>query len=195
MDLMLSPCMSNCMNEEEDLLTRFARYALRRAALRSAFSASRAVATKPQTTSFAAQWCRGVDAPSIPVLVSSRWLSQTARAASDAEDAADKKNIEEAIQSASEVGSVSTVGEPSAESTRSFDVTGSESPVANDISNPILTDGAALGSDQSRETPYGVFVRNIVFEATDDHLKEAFEKYGEVAHAQIGRDSRGLSKG
>ena len=45
------------------------------------------------------------------------------------------------------------------------------------------------------ETDFGLFVRNIVFEATEVQLKEIFGKYGEVAHAAIGRDSRGLSRG
>ena len=45
------------------------------------------------------------------------------------------------------------------------------------------------------ETDFGLFVRNIVFEATEVQLQEIFGKYGEVAHAAIGRDSRGLSRG
>ena len=115
--------------------------------------------------------------------------------ASDAEDAADKKTIDEAIQSVCEVGSVSSVGEPSAEEIQSSDATSSNSLAANDISNPVLTDGAPRGRDRSKETPYGLFVRNMVFEANESHLKDAFEKYGEVTHTAIARDQRGLSKG
>ncbi|KAL2256416.1 hypothetical protein VTK26DRAFT_1718 [Humicola hyalothermophila] len=39
------------------------------------------------------------------------------------------------------------------------------------------------------------FIRNIVFEITEEHLKKAFEKYGPVEEALVVRDPRGLSKG
>jgi len=41
----------------------------------------------------------------------------------------------------------------------------------------------------------GVFVRNLIFDATDKHLWTAFEKYGEILDAHVARDARGLSKG
>lgn len=44
-------------------------------------------------------------------------------------------------------------------------------------------------------TPYGVFVRNLVFDASDANLVEAFEHYGTVKHSAIARDPRGMSKG
>ncbi|CAK7232161.1 hypothetical protein SCUCBS95973_008166 [Sporothrix curviconia] len=45
------------------------------------------------------------------------------------------------------------------------------------------------------ETPYGVYIRNIVFDATEAHLKEAFEHYGPVSRCVIARDARGMSRG
>ncbi|KAK0730751.1 hypothetical protein B0H67DRAFT_48842 [Lasiosphaeris hirsuta] len=48
---------------------------------------------------------------------------------------------------------------------------------------------------QQSTTPYACFVRNLIFDATEEHLKTAFEKYGEVVQAHIVRDPRGLSKG
>ncbi len=44
-------------------------------------------------------------------------------------------------------------------------------------------------------TEHAAFVRNLIFDATEEHLKTAFEKYGEVVGAYIHRDPRGLSKG
>jgi nucleolin len=41
----------------------------------------------------------------------------------------------------------------------------------------------------------GVFVRNLIFDATDKHLVAAFEKFGKVVDAHVARDARGLSKG
>lgn len=34
-----------------------------------------------------------------------------------------------------------------------------------------------------------------MFEANEDHLREAYEKYGEVVKAVVARDARGLSRG
>lgn len=152
-------------------------HSLRRAALRSAISASRAAAVKPHTTSFAAQWTRAIETPYVSVLANSRWFSHTARIANDVEDVADKKIIDEAVQSVSE-------GEASPEESQRFDSEGVDSSA-----------GSKKKEDSHLETPYGLFVRNMVFEANESHLKEAFEKYGEVAHTSIARDGRGLSKG
>ncbi|KAK0632893.1 hypothetical protein B0T14DRAFT_505377 [Immersiella caudata] len=41
----------------------------------------------------------------------------------------------------------------------------------------------------------GVFIRNLIFDATDKHLTAAFEKFGKVVDAHVARDARGLSKG
>lgn len=47
----------------------------------------------------------------------------------------------------------------------------------------------------AEETGFGLFIRNMVFEANEDHLREAYEKYGEVTKAAVARDARGLSRG
>ncbi|KAK4240619.1 hypothetical protein C8A03DRAFT_31214 [Achaetomium macrosporum] len=39
------------------------------------------------------------------------------------------------------------------------------------------------------------FLRNLVFEITEEHLQKAFSKYGEIEGAWIARDPRGMSKG
>lgn len=48
---------------------------------------------------------------------------------------------------------------------------------------------------ESGETPYGIFIRNMVFDANEEHLREAFEKYGTITKIAIARDARGLSRG
>jgi RNA recognition motif-containing protein len=60
----------------------------------------------------------------------------------------------------------------------------------------MLTNVAATGSQlRPGETPYGVFIRNIVFEANEDDLQLMYEKYGEITKTVIVRDARGLSRG
>ncbi|KJR85216.1 RNA recognition motif containing protein [Sporothrix schenckii 1099-18] len=44
-------------------------------------------------------------------------------------------------------------------------------------------------------TPYGIFIRNVVFDASDANLREAFEHYGPINSTFIARDPRGMSKG
>ncbi|KAH8885124.1 hypothetical protein GQ53DRAFT_696433 [Thozetella sp. PMI_491] len=48
---------------------------------------------------------------------------------------------------------------------------------------------------KDNETEFGVFVRNISFDTTDADLSDIFGKYGEVAHATVARDPRGISRG
>ncbi|TLS20230.1 uncharacterized protein PpBr36_11500 [Pyricularia pennisetigena] len=48
---------------------------------------------------------------------------------------------------------------------------------------------------QKLEPPNGIFVKNLVFDATDEHLSEAFSQYGKVVQATVARDPRGLSRG
>ncbi|KAK5654766.1 hypothetical protein OQA88_6802 [Cercophora sp. LCS_1] len=45
------------------------------------------------------------------------------------------------------------------------------------------------------EPPNSIFVRNMVFDATEEHLTSAFSKFGEVLYSTIARDARGLSRG
>ncbi|KAK0628515.1 hypothetical protein B0T17DRAFT_155710 [Bombardia bombarda] len=48
---------------------------------------------------------------------------------------------------------------------------------------------------EANDESFVVFVRNLIFDATEAHLEELFSKFGEVATANIARDPRGLSKG
>lgn len=48
---------------------------------------------------------------------------------------------------------------------------------------------------KGQDTPYGLFVRNLVFDANEEHLMDAFSKYGEITKVSVARDVRGLSRG
>ena len=58
-----------------------------------------------------------------------------------------------------------------------------------------LSQYSASSGGADGETPYALFVRNMVFDANEQHLKEAFAKYGEISKVAIARDARGLSRG
>lgn len=55
--------------------------------------------------------------------------------------------------------------------------------------------GQAGQYQKGQDTPYGLFVRNLVFDANEEHLMDAFSKYGEITKTSIARDVRGLSRG
>ncbi|ESA44356.1 RNA-binding domain-containing protein [Neurospora crassa] len=126
---------------------------IRRAALRSALSASRAISTQAPAASFSASIAR-------TALVSSRiqairFFSQSPRVL----------NTEEPTQ-------------PEQTETETA---------------PAATEEAAVQKDTTEG--HAAFVRNIVFDATEEHLKGAFEKFGNVTDVFLARDPRGLSKG
>ncbi|KAK3355975.1 hypothetical protein B0H65DRAFT_64684 [Neurospora tetraspora] len=128
---------------------------IRRAALRSALSASRAISTQAPAASFSASIAR-------TALVSSRiqairFFSQSPRVL----------NTEEPTQP---------------------EQTETETETA-----PAATEEAAVQEDT--RDGHAAFVRNIVFDATEEHLKGAFEKFGNVTNVFLARDARGLSKG
>lgn len=50
-------------------------------------------------------------------------------------------------------------------------------------------------SPRQKELPNGVFVRNLVFDATEEQIAESFSQYGKVVSATLARDARGLSRG
>ncbi|RWA08840.1 hypothetical protein EKO27_g6248 [Xylaria grammica] len=103
------------------------------------------------------------------VLPLSRYFSQTASVAEEGrEDLNDP--VESAFQQAAEQNG----------STSSIDAPLQSSP----------TEGERAVRDG-----FTVFVSNMTFDATETHLHEAFGKYGEILHANIGRDGRGLSRG
>lgn len=68
---------------------------------------------------------------------------------------------------------------------------------ANDETTPAETRTQEAGTERMLpgETNFGIFVRNVAFDATEEHLKEVFSKYGEVVTSYLGRDARGLSRG
>ncbi|KAK4230716.1 hypothetical protein QBC38DRAFT_468625 [Podospora fimiseda] len=127
----------------------------RRAALRSALSASRAVSVKAPTAPFASTIARAAT-------VSSRVSFQSVRFYSE-------EPLERNDQGSVEIQEAAQETEVSLSEQAPTQISGSK--------------------------PHAAFVRNLVFEVTEAHLKEAFEKYGPVREVYIVRDPRGLSKG
>lgn len=77
------------------------------------------------------------------------------------------------------------------------------SRVAQDESERAAVEGAIGSAEQTgstaNQTPDDlsdkIFVRNLPYEATDDLVREAFAKYGDIVEIRIGRDPSGASKG
>ncbi|KAJ4394136.1 hypothetical protein N0V93_003353 [Gnomoniopsis smithogilvyi] len=67
--------------------------------------------------------------------------------------------------------------------------------VAAEDGSSSIPENEATSRGQNEEPGFGLFVRNMVFEANEDHLREAYEKFGEIAKVVIARDARGLSRG
>jgi len=139
-------------------------HSLRRAALRSAVSAYRALAPKAPAAPFAALLRRSANTTRVCAALAVRHFAQTSRVANIGETR-ESQTDEEAAQSSEEV-----------------------SPASGESSE-------SSGRVQPGETPYAIFIRNIVFDANEQHLTEAFEKYGTVSKAAIARDARGMSRG
>ncbi|KAK3395712.1 hypothetical protein B0T20DRAFT_487108 [Sordaria brevicollis] len=132
---------------------------IRRATLRAALSASRAVSAQAPAASFSANVARtGLVSSRIQAI---RFFSQSPRVL----------NIEEPTQTEQ------TEQAEQAEQTETA---------------PAATEEA---STHKPATATAAFVRNIVFDATEEHIKGAFEKFGEVTEVFLARDARGLSKG
>ena len=149
------------------------RHSVRRAVLRSAASASASVTRTAASTSItplirsvAAQAARRPAVNSLAI--AARYFSQTARVAEEANSPAATPAAAPAEQAAEQA------------TEKSSEEQASEQPSYN------ANDG---------ETPYGIYIRNIVFDATEAHLKEAFEHYGPVSRCVIARDARGMSRG
>lgn len=77
------------------------------------------------------------------------------------------------------------------QSARAFNM---ESAGSTSFSDMESAEGApdSMAKDPSE---HGVFVRNMVFDATEEHLQEIFGQYGGIVACQIARDPRGLSRG
>ncbi|KAK4172450.1 hypothetical protein QBC36DRAFT_337872 [Triangularia setosa] len=130
---------------------------LRRAAVRSAFSASRAVSVKTASTPFAPSIVRAATVPRIVPVQAVRWYSQ----------------------------------EPTSQDPLSQDVTEEAHEAEESITEQTQERQPKKQVDKSKS----IFVRNLVFEVNEQHLKEAFETYGEIADTFIARDPRGMSRG
>ncbi|KAK3986929.1 hypothetical protein QBC44DRAFT_332490 [Cladorrhinum sp. PSN332] len=131
---------------------------IRRAALRSALSASRAVSVKAPTTPFASTIARAATASKLVSIQSVRFYSQEP-----------VEPVEQAEQGSFEI-----------------------QEAAQETEVAVSEEAPQQAAPQAAHT---AFVRNLVFEVTETHLKEAFEKYGNVLDAHVVRDPRGMSKG
>ncbi|KAK0718761.1 hypothetical protein B0T21DRAFT_338536 [Apiosordaria backusii] len=126
---------------------------LRRAAVRSALSASRAGLVKTTSAPFASSIVRAATVSRIVPVHAVRFYSQDPLSHDVTEEAHEaEENITEQTQEERQPRKV---------------------------------------LDKSKS----IFVRNIVFEVNEQHLKEAFESYGEIEDTYIARDPRGMSRG
>lgn len=103
--------------------------------------------------------------------IAARFFSQTARVA----------NAEEERSAAAAADAIAAAD-------------GAEEVAADGAEAPAASPRASNPGDEG-ETPHGVFIRNIVFDASEAHLQEAFEHYGPVSKSVIARDARGMSRG
>lgn len=79
---------------------------------------------------------------------------------------------------------------------RYFSQTARVANAEEESSSPVAaTEAPTAATSNEDPTPHGVFVRNIVFDASEANLQEAFEHYGTVNKTIIARDARGMSKG
>ncbi|KAK4674213.1 hypothetical protein QC763_118430 [Podospora pseudopauciseta] len=131
---------------------------LRRAAVRSALSASRAVSVKTTSAPFAFPIVRAAAVSRAVPVQAVRWYSQ----------------------------------EPTSQDPLSQDVTEEAHEAEESITEQTQEERQPRRQlDKSR----AIFVRNIVFEVNEQHLKEAFETYGEIEDTYVARDPRGMSRG
>jgi RNA recognition motif-containing protein len=70
-----------------------------------------------------------------------------------------------------------------------------EDAVKSTEETPTLSSRPITSESAAQQEGFSIFIRNMTFDATDDHLRDAFGKYGEVTAVKIGRDGRGLSRG
>ncbi|KAK3933989.1 hypothetical protein QBC46DRAFT_300508 [Diplogelasinospora grovesii] len=147
-------------------------HSFRRAAFRSAISASRAVAPKTQSVPLVVQFGSSI-ATRTTSMQAARCFSQTAffRNTEERTDtqAADGKAVEEAAYADGAIESAET----------------STSETANYNAEQQAT----------QLPPNGIFFRNLPFDATEDQIKELFQGCGEIKDLVLVKDARGLSRG
>ncbi|KAK4103140.1 RNA-binding domain-containing protein [Parathielavia hyrcaniae] len=174
--------MSSTGNIGYQTKARYLRHSLRRAALRSALAASRTISTTTRITPLAARTAADCNIARLALPQSGRFFSQTTRQRSD------DKDLEEAQRRAEEEL------DRQAAADASQDVEESVRQTEEDIQEAMQEVQPTRQGPRSADA-HSAFIRNIVFELTEDHLVKAFSKYGTVQNAHIARDPRGLSKG
>ncbi|AEO65398.1 uncharacterized protein THITE_2112338 [Thermothielavioides terrestris NRRL 8126] len=171
-------------------------HSVRRAALRAALSASRVVCNQANSTRLAtrtaAEW--NYTRPALPHTL--RFFSQTVRKAYENRELEqaqrkDEENFEK--QAAADAREDVETEADIQEAMQEVSPSSSEEPGSPSSSEEPRPAPGAMSKAQ--EIQNSVFVRNLVFEVTEEHLQKAFSKYGEVASTFIARDPRGLSKG
>ncbi|KAK4245272.1 hypothetical protein C7999DRAFT_16497, partial [Corynascus novoguineensis] len=159
-------------------------HSLRRAVFRSA--ASRTVSTATRITPFATRTtpeCSAIKASSPQAI---RFFSQTAHRATE------DKQLEEAQRRSEEDFERQAAADAQQDVEESIANTEADIQEAMQETSPPSNAKQAARGQQSQNT---AFVRNIVFELTEEHLTKAFSKYGNVTKVYIARDPRGMSKG
>ncbi|KAK3902717.1 hypothetical protein C8A05DRAFT_33555 [Staphylotrichum tortipilum] len=143
--------------------------------MRSALLASRAaVSAAPRTTPLAARIVVSSNAVKVaPAQAAVRFFSQTLRQSSEFES----QNKEEAEE---------LMAQTNVDIQESFQEAAPES---------LVQEQRPERKARVEPQPNSAFVRNLVFELTEEHLTKAFAKYGDVKSAFVARDPRGMSKG
>ncbi|KAK3311202.1 uncharacterized protein B0T15DRAFT_520768 [Chaetomium strumarium] len=161
-------------------------HCLRRAALRSALSATRAVLTPRAIAPFAAVAPADCSVARSASPQAIRFFSQTLRKASE------DRQLEEAQRKSEEELDRQVVADARQDVEESVAQTEADIQEAMQEVTPEEPAPRRRSNESSQKS---VFVRNLVFEITEEHLQKAFAKYGEVEGVFIARDPRGMSKG
>lgn len=157
--------------------------ALRRAALRAAVTAS--AAAKPQTTT-GLRFAAIRHAPVAGFRSFNVSAFRQNEGDKSLEDSADQAAVNAAIDSAATVGSTAPTGESAfaaMEDSRSSSTRIDLDP--NDLASYVAEPNGV----------YGIFVWNMPYRSTEREMFDTFSKFGKVHSLNIGRDSRGLSRG
>lgn len=160
-------------------------HCLRRAALRSALSATRAVSTPRAIAPFAAVSSVNCNAARAASPQAIRFFSHTLRKASE------DRQLEEAQRESEEEFDRQVVADARQDVEES--VAQTEADIQEAMQEVMPEEPVPPKKEWSTET--SVFLRNLVFEITEEHLQKAFSKYGDIESVFIARDPRGMSKG
>ncbi|KAL1839471.1 hypothetical protein VTJ49DRAFT_1480 [Mycothermus thermophilus] len=156
-------------------------HSIRGAALRSLVAASRTAAAPARILPAAARIAQHDAASRLVAPHTIRFFTQTPARTSEAERAQ-----EESEQPLEEVQDLK-------ENIAQTEVNVQEA--MQEMSPPTSSAEPTEGGQKEIKAGFSAFVRNLVFELTEEHLEKAFSKYGNVMKTFIARDPRGLSKG